>query len=291
MTFQRLALAAALSLSAALPACLALYPASPAQAAGGAAGAETALPPDSRLEVAMTLYAGGVTLGKVDLDASVRGSEYHVVSHLQTDGVVNAFWKSTIQATSSGSIAGKAVTPALYDSFTIRRDGQKQQVSLTYANNAPKLLAEPAYDVTTYSIKPEEQKNTFDPLSAVMTIVSGAAAQGGNGCNLVAPIFDGRRRYNIEMNKVRDVDIKLDNGLYQGKGLLCQIHYRQIAGYKPTILRNKDAYPVINAWMAPFKSGNRSYLVPMKVWAETSFGPVTAVANALKVDGAPPKNS
>ena len=47
--------------------------------------------------------AGGVTLGKVDLDATVRGSEYHVVSHLQTDGVVNAFWKSTIQAIMSSS--------------------------------------------------------------------------------------------------------------------------------------------------------------------------------------------
>ena len=144
MSFQRLALAAALVLSAAVPAA---YLAAPAQAAGGAAGAETALPPDSRLEVAMTLYAGGVPLGRVDLDASVRGSEYHMVSHLQTDGVLNALWKSTIQATSSGRIAEKAVTPSLYDSFTIRRDGQKQQVSLTYANNAPKLFAEPAYDV------------------------------------------------------------------------------------------------------------------------------------------------
>lgn len=280
MTLPRLALATALCLGATMPAF----------AAGGAAGTETALPPDSRLEVALTLYAGGVTLGKVDLDASVRGNEYHMVSHLQTDGVANAFWKSTIQATSSGSIADKGVTPSLYDSFTIRRDGQKQQVSLTYADHAPKLFAEPAYDITSYSIKPEEQKNTFDPLSAVMTIVSGATAQSSNACNLTAPIFDGRRRYNIEMSKVRDVDIKLDNGLYKGKGLLCQIHYKQIAGYKPTILRAKDAYPVINAWMVPFKSGSREYLVPLKIWAETSFGPVTAVASSLKVDGAPPKN-
>jgi hypothetical protein len=280
MTLPRLALATALCLG----------PTIPAFAAGGAAGADTALPPDSRLEVALTLYAGGVTLGKVDLDASVRGSEYHMVSHLQTDGVVNAFWKSTIQATSSGSIAAKSVTPSLYDSFTIRRDGQKQQVSLTYADKAPKLFAEPAYDITSYSIKPEEQKNTYDPLSAVMTIVSGVAAQGGSGCNLTAPICDGRRRYDIEMSKVRDVDIKLDNGLYKGKGLLCQIHYKQIAGYKPTILRNKDAYPVINAWLVPFKSGNRDYLVPLKVWADTSFGPVTAVANSLKVDGVAPRN-
>src|SRR5207244_5176051 len=101
---------------------------SPAFGAGGAAGAETAQAPDSRLEIALTLFAGGVTMGKVDMDASVRGDEYRVVSHLQTDGIANALWKSTIQATSSGKLAGKSVPPALYDSFTIRRDGQKQQV-------------------------------------------------------------------------------------------------------------------------------------------------------------------
>jgi hypothetical protein len=281
MTIQRLALAAALALYAV-----------PAFAAGGAAGADSATPPDSRLEVTMNLYAGGVSLGKVDLDASVRGSEYHLVSHLQTEGVLNAFWKANIQATSSGNIGPKSVVPALYDSFTIRHDGQKQQVSLTYANSAPKLFAEPAYDLTSYSIKPEDQKNTFDPLSAVMTILTGAVATGGDGCNLTAPIFDGRRRYNIEMNKVRDVDnIKLSNGLYQGKGMLCQLHYKQIAGYKPTVLRAKDPYPVFNAWVAPFKSGSREYLVPLKVWADTSFGPITAVATSLKLDAVAPKSS
>jgi hypothetical protein len=284
MTFQRLALATALPLAMGICATPAAF------AAGGAAGAETALPPDSRLEVAMTLYAGGVALGKVDIDATVRGSEYHMVSHLQTEGMLNTLWKSTIQATSSGTIAAKAVTPSLYDSFAIRGDGKKQQVSLTYADKAPKLFADPAYDTNAYAVKPEEQRNTYDPLSAVMSIVSGAAAQDGSGCDLVAPIFDGRRRYDITMSKVRDVDIKLDNGLYKGKGLLCQIHYKQVAGYKPTLLRKQDAYPVINAWMVPFKSGSREYLVPLKAWVDTSFGPIIAVASSLKLDGVAPKN-
>ena len=284
MTFQRLALAAALSLCALLPAPMAM-------AAGGAAGADTALPPDSRLEVAMALYAAGVTLGKVDLDASVRGNEYHLVSHLQTGGVVNAFWKATIQATSSGSIGAKQFAPSLYDSFTVRADGHKQQVSLTYDDHAPKLFAEPAYSFTGYEVKPDEQKNTFDPLSAAMSIISGALAQNGDGCNLTAPVFDGRRRYNIEMSKVRDIDIKMDNGLYRGRGLLCSLHYRQIAGYKPSLLADKDAYPPINVWMASFKSGSRTYLVPLKVWTDTRFGTVTAVATSLKLDGTPQRAS
>ena len=79
--------------------CLSASPAlTPALAAGGAGGDGQTLPA-SRLEVAMTLFAGGITMGHMDLDATQRGGEYHAVSTLQTSGVVNAFWQSEIQAT------------------------------------------------------------------------------------------------------------------------------------------------------------------------------------------------
>ena len=71
-------------------------------------------------------------------------------------------------------------------------------------------------------------------------IVSGVAADPGNPCTLTAPVFDGRRRYNIEMTKVKDTDIKMDNGLYAGKASLCQVKYRALGGMKPTVLKANE---------------------------------------------------
>src|SRR3569832_1854227 len=71
----------------------------------GGAGSETPSQPGSTLQMAMTLYAGGVTLGKVDLSTTIRGDQYHSVSNLQTGGVVNVVWQSEIQATSTGTVA------------------------------------------------------------------------------------------------------------------------------------------------------------------------------------------
>ena len=90
--------------------CLVLIPALslPALAAGGAGG-EGPSQPGSRLEVAMTLYAGGITMGQMTLDTTMRSSEYHSVSTLQTSGVINAFWQSEIQATSSGKLGATSV--------------------------------------------------------------------------------------------------------------------------------------------------------------------------------------
>src|SRR5471030_1344073 len=116
-----------------------LFWAAPGWAAVVAGGEAPALP-SSRLEVAITLYAGGITMGHMDMDATLRGGEYHVVSNLQTSGVVNAFWQSEIQATSSGKLGGKNFAPALYDSFYLGRAGRKQQVSLSYDGAGPPHL-------------------------------------------------------------------------------------------------------------------------------------------------------
>src|SRR5258706_16353265 len=96
--------------SASFPAVLFIVPALmgalPAFAAGGAGNETTALP-GFRLEVAITLYAGGITMGHMDLDATQRVGDYHSVSILQTSGVINSFWHSEIQATTSGNMGAK----------------------------------------------------------------------------------------------------------------------------------------------------------------------------------------
>jgi hypothetical protein len=262
----------------------------PAQAAGGA-GAQAPALPASKIQMAMTIYAGGITLGKVDMDATIRGGDYHVVSNLTTSGVVNAFWQAEIQATSSGKLGAGSFQPALYDSFDIGHAGKKQEVSLTYeSGNPPRLYADPVYSSTGYEVKPEDQKGTLDPLSAVMFIVSGAGAKADNPCGLTAPVFDGRRRYNIEMKKVRDIDIAMDNGLYKGKGLLCSIKYRQLSGFKPRVIKANESFPTINAWITTVHSNvtGRDYAVPLRVWADTKYGVVAVLANSVKIDGGAP---
>ena len=262
----------------------------PALAAGGA-GSETPASSASRLEVAMTLYAGGITMGHMDLDATLRGGEYHTVSTLQTSGVINAFWQSEIQATSSGKLGAKNFVPGLYDSFYTGKSGRRQEVSLTYDGAAPpRLYSDPAYSTTGFEVKPDDTKNTLDPLSAITLIFSGLGAQAGNPCAVTAPVFDGRRRYDIEVTKVKDVDAHLDSGLYQGKAVQCDVRYRQIAGFRPRVLKDNEKFPVIHAWFVALPSATgREFAVPVRIWAETKYGVLAILANAVKVDGQTPR--
>lgn len=260
--------------------------------AAGGAGGETPAQAGSTIQINMTLYAGGVTLGKVDLNTTIRGDQYHSVSNLQTGGVVNAFWQSIIQATSNGTVAPKNFHPALYDSFYTGRSDKKQEVSLTYNQDGTiRLFADPPYSTTGYEVTPEQQRGTVDPLSAMTLMVAGVGAAADNPCGVTLPVFDGRRRYNVEIAKVKDITVSMDNGIYKGKALLCQIKYRQLAGYKPKVIREGASFPLINAWVATFPSGitGRSYVVPLRIWADTTYGVIAGVTTSIKVDGAPVK--
>ena len=261
-----------------------------AYAAGGAGG-EAPAQAGSTLQMAMTLYAGGVTLGKVDLNTTIRGDQYHSVSNLQTSGIVNAFWQSEIQATSTGTVAAKSVEPGLYDSYYTGHADKKQEVSLTYDNGAIRLYANPSYPLTGYEVPAAQQKGTLDPLSAITFFVSGVASSADNPCGVLLPVFDGRRRYDVSFEKVKDVTVAMDNGLYKGKAVLCQMHYKQISGYKPRVLKDSAKFPLINAWITTMPSAvtGRPYVVPLRVWADTEYGVIAAVTNKLIIDGVTPK--
>lgn len=260
----------------------------------GGAGSETPSQPGSTIQIAMTLYAGGVTLGHVDLNTTIRGDQYHSVSNLQTGGVVNVVWQSEIQATSTGTVAPRNFHPGLYDSFYTGRSDKKQEVSLTYDATGPaRLYANPAYPTTGYEVPPDQQKNTFDPLSAITYFVSGVhMASADNPCGVLLPVFDGRRRYDVGFEKVKDVAVSMDNGLYKGKAVLCQMHYKQISGYKPRVLKDGAKFPLINAWVATMPSTvtGRPYVVPLRVWADTEYGVIAGVTNKVVIDGVTPKS-
>lgn len=260
-------------------------------AAWAAGGADEGPSSGSRLELALTLYAGGITLGKADMDATISGNDYRVVSNLSTSGVVNAFWQSEIQATSSGKLGDKSFTPALYNSFYTGRNDRKQEVSLTYENQQPRLYANPTYSTTGFEVKPEEKKASLDPLSAILMITSGVMADANNPCGYTAPVFDGRRRYDLIMTKVKDTNIALDNGIYKGKAVQCLVKYKQVAGFRPGVTQRRPV-PDINMVVTtvPSSIAGRNYVVPLRLWSDTPFGPISVVANTIKVDGAPIKS-
>jgi len=263
--------------------------ASPAYSQGGERP-EALAASASSLEVAFELYAGGIPFGHVAMSARMEGSEYKAISTLETKGIVNSFWQSKIETASSGKLAEGRLQPVLYDSFSQNRTTQRRQVTLTFGPDGPKsMVSDPPYPDNKYPVSGQLQKNTLDPLSAGLFLVTNLASSGAKDCSGVAPIFDGRRRYDVAISFVKKNNIHMDNGLYAGPAQVCQVRYKQIAGYSQEVIDQNKKFPDIFAWVVSLGStvdSSRRYMVPVRIWAQTDFGVVAAVASQVKLDGA-----
>jgi hypothetical protein len=245
--------------------------------------------PASTLDISYDLFVGGIPLGKAAMTARFQGTDYKAVSTLETAGIVNAFWQSKIEASSNGLVDRGSVRPALYDSYSQNRKAERRQVTLTFGPEGPRsLYSDPPYPESRYKVSEDQQRNTLDPLSAAIYLTNSANADNAKPCEAVVPVFDGRRRYDVSLRFVRNTDVRMDNGLYRGRVLVCQVHYNQIAGYQQTLVEQGKRLPNMFAWVMPVRSRldpSRRYMLPLRVWAETEYGIVVALASSARVDG------
>ena len=259
-----------------------------AYAAGGE-GAEDSASPTSTLEFTYHLYAGGISFGKAAMTARLTGDDYKASALVETQGIVNKFWQSKIETASNGTIGERSLSPSEYNSFTTRRVGQRQEVTLKFDPDGPSaLLANPPYNENQFPVSDAQKKRSLDPLSAMLYLTTSYVANQEKPCQVVAPVFDGRRRYDIAFSFEKKADVKMDNGLYSGPALVCQVLYKQVAGYQQRIVDNGHQLPKIYAWVAAFQSKTdptRHYMVPVRLWAESDFGVIVAVMDELKLDG------
>jgi len=268
---------------------LALTGSQPVLAVGGEAADKDG--PSSTLELSYDLYVGGISLGKVSMSARFQGEDYKALSTLETKGIVSAFWQSKIEASSSGQLAGGRVQPALYDSFSQNRFVERRHATMTFGPEGPKTLqSDPPYGENRYPVSEDQRRRTLDPLSAAIFLTSSSTGKEAKPCEVTAPIYDGRRRYDVVFNYMKKTDVHMDNGLYSGPAVVCQVHYNQIAGYQQSVIEQNKKFPRMYAWVVSARSSadpNRNYMVPVRVWAETEYGIVVALASQAKVDGQP----
>ena len=262
----------------------------PAFSAGGESEGPTSA--TSTLDVAWNLYIGGVPLGTAAIAARIDRHTYKASSRLETSGVANRFWQTKLETASHGKIEVGRVLPERYDSFQTRRNGRRREVTINFDANGPTgMVADPPYnDDDDPPITEEDKLHSRDPLSSLFFLITSVEANDDKPCGVVAPVYDGRRRYDVGFRYVRQQNVRMDNGVYAGPALVCEIEYREVAGYDQDVYDDDDdPIPRIYAWVATVASTaspGRRYLVPFRLWTESErYGLITAVASQVRIDG------
>ena len=250
----------------------------------GAAGAP-AQGPTSTVQLVWQVYLGGFNLGNVGLKTSFTGNSYSAVSRLKTAGVVNSFYEAIIDASSTGVVASTGLVPKKYNSNT-NNEKQNQKVDLIYTAAGIELFAEPEYNVARFPVTEDQKRGTLDPLSGIVYSLSGVSHSTSKPCGDTVRVFDGRRRYDIELKFEGQDKVKSDG--YSGPAIKCTVVYRQLAGFKPNLNKGKTV-PSITAWFATIESSSggpvKKFIVPVKIMTETPYGVALGHARKITIDG------
>ena len=241
--------------------------------------------PTGTIGIAYSIAFWGIPFGQTDYEGKFADGSYSASSRFETNGVVSLFWQASIHASANGHVTPQTLTPAQYDSHFQRGEAKNESVRVSFDGNGAETFADPPYDMTKYPVTAAEKHEAVDPMSAVTLVLAGVRADRANPCGTVAPVFDGRRRYNIEFAFVKDEPVTLGR-LYSGPAHLCRLRYRQIAGFKPKILKEGAAFPPIFAEFADIPAAgapNGHYVVALKLWAHVDWGTVTAQLTELRI--------
>jgi hypothetical protein len=247
--------------------------------------------PASTVQLVWQVYLGGFNLGNIGIKSSFAGNSYSAVSRLKTAGVVNSFYEAIIDATSVGAVANTGLQPQKYDSNT-NNEKTNQKVGLTYSSAGIQLFSDPPYNTERFPVTEDQKRGTLDPLSGLVFALSGISQSATKPCGETVRVFDGRRRYDIELNYVGQDKVKTDGG-YSGPAVKCTVIYKQLAGFKPNLNKGKSI-PVITTWLAPMESSAggpvKKFMVPVKIMTDTPYGVALAHARKVTVDGVQKSN-
>ncbi|HEX7776387.1 MAG TPA: DUF3108 domain-containing protein [Parvibaculum sp.] len=220
------------------------------------------------VEAEFTVYVGGFLFARGTMAATFEGADYRLKTVLSTAGLPRAFYEAQFKLASEGRLADAHVKPAVYNSDSWDKSSARK-VTLSYdGEGMPSLKAVPPYKPGDLSdVMPYQQLGTQDPVSAALVPVVG----GGDPCDRSIPVFDGRRRYDLQLSRAGEVKMTPRGLKAPVIAIACNIKYVPVAPIErkkfTEMLRQNDGMKV---WLAPF-NGGRVYM-PVRLQLHTPLG-------------------
>ncbi|WOF75282.1 DUF3108 domain-containing protein [Parvibaculaceae bacterium PLY_AMNH_Bact1] len=239
--------------------------------------AET-LPTNLKVDYAIAL--GGFNLGTADVEANLGNGSYELDATVRTEGIADQFFETTFALESRGSFSGNRVKPARFIS-TYQDADSSRRVELTYpSRGAPVMAAEPAYGD---GFGPHVQLNdilmTQDPISALLLPTRSTTT---SPCDRSLPLFDGRRRYDLQLREDGMTEVNGGENAYSGPAMRCTVGMLPVAGYeRKTLIKLLAREDSIRVWLAPLEGGD--IWIPVRMTLRTPFGGAVMRATRFEV--------
>ncbi len=195
------------------------------------------------------VYAGGMTVLQLEARFDLSAAGYRVETRLRTRGMAATFVPGEQVTQVSGTWSGAVPVPRRYVTEGTWR-GRPRRIAMEWQAGEPRVLElTPPETEEREAVPPTLRRDTVDVLSA-LALVARSVERGG-GCDVAAPVFDGRRRSEYRARTERREVIPAWRSAWSGEALRCTFEGRVTAGFRLDQDRAQAAQPTGGtAWLA-----------------------------------------
>lgn len=235
-----------------------------------------------RFSLSYDVQLTGIPVMSLDVQALLAPDRYALRTYLFTYGVLDWLFRFRNESAADGVIAGERVSPSRYTTLGMWR-GSARSVDMTYGGDGALDIAirPDVRDDDRDPVPDALRLDTLDPLSALVLTNLGRAAAGSGAdspCPGMAPVFDGRRRYNVRLELVGpDVLEPGSGGIAVGPAIKCLLSVEPIAGYQKS--RPQQKRPPSELWFQRLHDDR--IWVPVRIQGDSFFGGFTATLRAF----------
>jgi hypothetical protein len=256
-----------------------------------AALAPQAAAAQGRVEAKYEATLAGIAVGKGTWTIEIGDDMFSAAAQGGTAGLLKAFSGGTGSGASQGRVVNGALVANAYTATTTTQK-KSETIRMVLTNGAVKDFSidpAPPVDADRVVVTEAHRKGVLDPMTGSMLRVAGnGELLSPDSCRTGAGIFDGRMRYDLELDYKRMETVKAERG-YHGPALVCAVYFTPVAGYIPDrpVIKYLATERRMEIAFVPI-AGTR-ILVPFRMTIPTPFGPAMLEATSFVTSAMPPR--
>ncbi|MEQ8283658.1 MAG: DUF3108 domain-containing protein [Parvibaculum sp.] len=222
----------------------------------------------SGLQADYTVYIGGFKAAEGMISATLREEGYALKSFLGIAGIPKNFFDARWTMESEGHFSDARPQPERFAFHSDEKGKIKLREMVYDASGRPDTTFEPPLEPhDEIRVLPHEQQDTLDPVSALLVPV----AAGDNPCNRTIRVFDGKRRYDLQLDFDKEGALATRDNGYSGKAIRCSVRMIPRSAMRHTsftrMLQQRDNAHI---WLAAVNDG--SIYIPVRIQVRTPIG-------------------
>jgi hypothetical protein len=214
------------------------------------------------------IYGSGFHLLSFDVTIAQGEEAYRINSAFRTRGLLDSVVGFLLRAEATGRVDAGRLKPTEYASFSKMR-GKMRNTRIEYVEDGT-VTAEvtPPDKEKRTKVTPEQMVGTVDALTS--TLIVGRALEQGGDCRQVIPVFDGRRRYDLQYEDRGIQELKKSSySAFAGPARACRVKQHRISGFS-TDPHDGEKTDEAAIWIASVLPGAPP--MPVRIELESSWG-------------------